>query len=94
MNITLRTLPRSSGEFSVVLTRSPGDPRDPEVVGVFKSSRVALIWLMEQVAKITRQAGPKFVRAQSRTDVVEDGVSSGTVTLTLDLKDGEELVVK
>lgn len=94
MNITLRTLPRDSGETSVVLTRVPSDPRDPEVVGVFRSSRVALIWLLEQVSKITRQAGPKFVRAQTRTDVLEEGQSSGTVTMTLDLEPGEELRVE
>lgn len=94
MIVTLRTLPRSSGETSVVLTRSPGDPRDPEVVGVFVTSRAAIQWMLDMVIRIGKQADGRLVGYESRYNVREDGPSSGTVKLDLDLLEGEELLVK
>lgn len=93
MIVTLRTLPRSSGETSVVLTRAPSDPRDPEVVGVFVTSRAAVHWMLEAVCRIGRKAGDRLRGYESRYSMREDGPSSGTVKLELRLEAGEELTV-
>jgi len=91
--VTLRTLPRDNGETSVVLTRVPGDPRDPEVVGVFVTSRAALEWLINMGTSIGRKAGDRLRRSTARYDIRSDAPSSGTLTLDLELADGEELTV-
>lgn len=94
MIITLRTVPRDTGETSVVLTRSPGDPRDPEIMGVFVTSRAAIAWMLEQTTRICAKAGDRCTRSRTTYDVKSDGPSVGTVRLDLEIESGEELLVE
>lgn len=93
MILTLRTLPRSSGETSVVLTRTPSHPDDPEVVGVFVTSRAACHWIMDEVTRLVRKAGQRLVGSDNRYVLRADRPSSGVVRLELDLQPGEEIKV-
>jgi len=93
MIVTLRTLPRSSGETSVVLTRIPSDERDPEVVNVFESSRKAIEWMLATTCRIIAKAGDKAHGYETRYKVVKSGECTGFARLELDLENGEELRV-
>ena len=93
MIVTLRTVPRSDGSTSVVLTRAPADARDPEVVTAFPLSRQAVEWILIMVSRISQQAGDRLQGYESRYHVRSNGPCSGTVRLHLDIPVGDELRV-
>jgi len=94
MIVTLRTLPRDDGGTSVILTRDPSDPRDPEVVNVFGSSRKAVEWMLNTTCRIVAEAEDRCLGYESRYRVRAAGECTGFVRLTLELADGEELQVR
>lgn len=93
MQITLRTLPRDDGQTSVILTRSPGDPRDPEVVNVFPTSRSAVFWLAKMALRIKDWAGARYQGGGLQYALPEMGKCSARFRAEIEVGDGEELRV-
>lgn len=91
MIVTLRTLPRDDGQTSVILTRVPSHPDDPEVLMVTESDREAINWILEQVPRLVLQAGEDFRSYDGRYHMTSDK-SQAVVTLDLDLPAGSRVV--
>lgn len=91
--VTLRTLPRSDGRTSVVLTREPSHPDDPEVLDVFDSSKEAVRFLLSSITRVTQQAGSGLVGYDQHTVVRREGMCSLRIRLELELPPGAKAVV-
>lgn len=91
MIVTLRTVPRDSGSTSVVLTRDPGDPRDPEVVNVFPTSRQAVRWLVDVAQRIEAQAGARCRTKSVSLRALPWAPWRATVRFDLAIEPGEHL---
>lgn len=91
MIVTLRTVPRDDGRTSVVLTRNPGDPRDPEVVNVFPTSRGAVRWLIDMMERIEKQAGPRLLSKSLRLRALPWFPWQARARITLAVAPGEHV---
>ena len=91
MIVTLRTLPRDNGQTSVVLTRVPTHPDDPEVLMVAATDREAMTWILDQVPRLILQAGEDFRSYDGRYHMTLEE-SRAVVTLDLDLPAGSRVV--
>ena len=91
MVVTLRTLPRSDGSTSVVLTRDPADDRDPEVVNVFPTSHAAVRWALDMGARIEAQAGARMISKHTTTKCPEWGPWRARVRLVIAVAPGEHV---
>lgn len=93
--LTLRTLPRDDGRVSVVATREPAEPADPEVLGIEPTAVEALARLRSTVLELTECLGDRVVCLVTRYRVYRNGdQASGKAVLTLELNDGESVVHK
>lgn len=84
LRLTLRTVPRSDGQTSVVLTRDPASPDDPEVLGVFKTAKAAMTSVLQSWAAIAKQSGRSIRTCEHRSRVDSDGDCSVTVSMILE----------
>lgn len=92
MIVTLRTIPRSNRQTSVVLTRAPSSPLDPEVMGQFVTSRAAVAWMLDMLQRIKLKAGDAMKGFEGRYNVRTDGPSSATIRIELELEPDDKAV--
>lgn len=91
--LTLRTIPRSDGRCSVVATREPSCPQDPEVLGIEGSCVGALSRLRTTVLLLTEQLGGRMVSLSTRYHIGRgDDRANGTAVLVMELDEGQEVV--
>jgi len=94
MRVTLRTVPRSDRSVSVVLTRDPGDERDPEVVEVLENITAAWAFIIRSEARISLQATGRVRPVLFRLRKFPSGKPKAvTMSFDIDLGPGEHLRV-
>jgi hypothetical protein len=84
MRYRLRSIPRSDGRTSVVLTREPASPADPLVLHVCPTARQAVERIMDHALQLVRKHEERFVQYEGHYLIRADLSCSASATVEVE----------